>query len=233
MSASNPIADPDCATKREGEKMPEETNLENQTQAGENPVTEATDDQNAGSEVAKTGGPSEEWKLKRLEQERNEAIEKLKRLEEAKKAEENSNKSEDEIFTEEQEVFYRDKAVENINKELSSEIEKLPKALQERIKADPFNPAWTDEKTLEFELYGVDSDNPKERFEATQRAALKSIPEFVAGFAEGQPQVKEVSNFGTNPPTGQTNPMTGNKDLWQMTDDELIALKKAREGSVI
>jgi hypothetical protein len=155
------------------------------------------------------------------------------KLEEAKKAEENSNKSEDEIFTEEQEVFYRDKAVENINKELSSEIEKLPKALQERIKADPFNPAWTDEKTLEFELYGVDSDNPKERFEATQRAALKSIPEFVAGFAEGQPQVKEVSNFGTNPPTGQTNPMTGNKDLWQMTDDELIALKKAREGSVI
>jgi hypothetical protein len=229
LSATNPIADPSSAIKWEGDKMPEETIPQTQTPA-ENQNGEGT----VVAPETQQGGPSDEFKMKRLEQERNEIAEKLQRLEAKRKAQEEASLTPEERFTSEQESFYRDKTSETITKELSKEIEKLPKPLQDRIKADPFNTAWLDEKTLEFELYGVNAEDPKAKYEAVKKAALKSIPEFVAGFGtEAAPAAKQEESFGTNPPVSQGNAMTGGRDYAQMSDDELRKLSAAMKGSII
>ena len=209
--------------------MPEETLTqnapENQTATGnETPVIN-----NEGTQ----GGPSDEFKMMRLEKEKAELSERLKRIEEQRQSELDATLTPEEKFTTEQEGFYRERTADTISKELATEIEKLPKALQDRIKADPFNTAWLDEKTLEFELYGIDATDPKAKYEAVKKAALKSIPEFVAGFGvESKPTQKEGS-FGTNPPLNQVNAMTGGKDYAMMSDEELVSLRNAMKGSTI
>jgi hypothetical protein len=208
--------------------MPDDSIIETQT-----PTEEQKGEGEVETPKETQGGPSDEFKMKRLEQKNLELAEKIRRNEEKEKAREEESLTPEEKFTTEQEGFYREKTGGEITLELSKDIEKLPKALQERIKADPFNPAWLDAKTLEFELYGVDADDAKAKYAAVKKAALKSIPEFVAGFGTEEKLDNKEDSFGTNPPLAEKNSMTGGKDLWQMTDEELIALKKAEESSVL
>lgn len=225
--------------------MPEEQELQNtqettgnqevegeghlsQPEASTEPEVAAQQEQKEETPEPK-GGPSDEWKAKRLEQENKTIKERLEKMENHLKKQEDSNIPLEDRFAKEQEQFYREKASHQVLSELKDELGKIPEALAERIKQDPFNEAWLDRKTLEYELLGVNRKSPKERYEAAVIAAKKSLPEFIAGITPQPAQTeanKEETSKGTvgnNPPIEQNNQF-GGRDLWQVPTEELKAM---------
>jgi hypothetical protein len=196
----------------------EEQNLEAQNPTG--------DQSGAGDNQEKNGGPSDEQKMLRLERELAEAKEREARYksayEQGNQGSNDGSDDDDNQFSQERDSFYREKAQDAAVREIGAEIDKLPKPLQERIKNDPFNSAWTDPKILEYELIGVDLNDPKAKMEAAKRAAIKSIPQFAEGFSEKQESSAEQQGFGNNPPLDQGNSFSsGGKGLEFLSDEEL------------
>lgn len=209
--------------------MPDDSNiiLDSQTtqdQTGDQDGTGETDQtQNDNSQIDTTeqkGGPSDEMKMQRLEKELAEAREQRDKYKSAYDGNVSSDNSDDGEIDQERDNFYREKAADSVTRELSAEIDKLPKAIKERIEKDPFNSAWTDPKVLEYELIGTDLNNPKEKFEAAKRAAIKSIPHFIESVVTTTTTEDSKKSIGNNPAVDQSKGAVAGRDVWDLVNND-------------
>jgi len=219
--------------------MPDETtnvDVNTQAQTGEQDGTGATDQTQPEVQEDKTenkGGPSDEMKMQRLEKELQEAKEqrdKYKSVYEKGDTDSTDNQEDTEV-NDKLDKSFKAIASKEVTEELRDSLSKLPDAIRERVKSDPFNPAWTDPKVLEYELIGVDLNNPEEKFEAAKRAAIKSIPQFVESVAPTATVAEDKSGIGNNPAVDQSKGNEAGRDVWDLvTNDPEEAERLMRLG---
>lgn len=194
---------------------------------------DAAGDQVAGGqpEGEHQGGPSDEFKMKRLEEDARKLREEKERLAqekeellESQRLAERRTMSDDDRFKADRDDFYRDKAkAETLN---SVDLEGLPESVKNRISEDPFK--WVDKDVLQFELMKVDTDDPAQVWEATAKAAKKSLPNFLADMKvpAGEGEAGKDKAHGSNPASQEGESLTDPDSLWGMDMDELNKLRK-------
>lgn len=209
--------------------MPDESQNQNDTGATND---ESQVDGSQGDNQGVDHEANRKAQVERLRKEREDAKAEAavwkERAEKAIKAKEASgdddDTEDDELLIEKQE-FYREVAINEVTRKL--DMEGVPKSIKDRILENPFNPAWCDKKALEYELIGIDDKDYKGQFEASKKVALMSIPKFLEEFKTKGEEKKgeDKKGVGNNPPVGEK--AAAEKDLWQMSEEELQALKKS------
>lgn len=207
--------------------MPDDTtNVDSQTsqdQTGQQDGTGATDQtqSDATDTTEPKGGPSDEMKMQRLERENAELKEQRDKYKAVYEKADDTTSSDDSAadpeVNEKLDKSFKLIASREVSDELKSDLDKLPAGLKERVQKDPFNPAWTDPKVLEYELIGVDLNDPEAKFEAAKRAAIKSIPQFVESVAPSTSTTTEDKDtVGNNPAVDQTRANDAGRDVWDL-----------------
>lgn len=173
------------------------------------------------------GGPSDEFKAKRLEKELEDAKKELAILRDQNKG------GDEEDGDDSLEDLYRERETDKVVADVNEEISKLPKTLQEKIKSDPFNAAWFDEREFKFESLGKKVDNPKVKYAIASEVAKKSIKEFAKNYLEetGGSTKTEEKGLGINPTLDKNSGKGGTEDLWNLSDEELLARRNAIKGN--
>jgi len=178
------------------------------------------------------GGPSDEMKMRRLEEEARKLREEKERLArekdellESQRLADRRSLSDDDRFKADRDDFYRDKAKADTLRSLESELAGVPESIKNRLADDPFK--WVDKDTLQFELMKVDTDDPAQVWEATAKAAKKSLPSFLADMkVPAGEQGKGDSALGSNPASQEGDRQIDPDSLWSMDIEDLRNLKK-------
>lgn len=184
------------------------------------------------------GGPSDEFKMKRLEEEKAQAESKLKEFEErtaaieaAERASKEQGMSEDEKFEAKQHDFYKRTTGNQIKTELGEAFNTLPKRVKKAIESDPITLGNAlDSKAIDYAVRATGSNELEDQYAASAKVISNLIRE---EFAPNTPAVNNAPADG-NQPMGVNPPIEG-KDLNQprnmtmaermsLSDDELERL---------
>lgn len=177
-----------------------------------------------------SSGTNKDAQVERLRRERDEWKEKAEKALDA--TDKDNGNDDDGADDDSLEDDYREIGTDRVISEVSTDIEKLPKTLQEKIKDNPFNPAWFDEKEFKYESLGKKVDSPKVKYAIASKIAAKSIKKFTEDYLEENGGEKDNADgdkgTGINPPRDKNSGNNdANVDLWQLSDEELIARRNA------
>jgi hypothetical protein len=185
------------------------------------------DDKKDDKGDGKTGGPSDEWKMKRLEQENADKERKLQELQ--KQMDEANLRSMDpeERIKAREEKLYSKQAETDIKEAIKDDLSKLPEPIRKHIESDPLR--FIDRETLQLEFIKVNTDDPEQKYAAITRAALRSLPTLVkemTGKEEGDKN-DDGTKVSHNPPKteGDSQKSPDKQSLWTMPMDQLRDLK--------